>query len=272
MVKNRLIPIIILLIVIPIKSQAKEFLNTFLHINLGVMVGLTYGDIMSYENKIFSDIETYRTEDPIKDNPEYYDMSLGIMIDLSPFPPLILGNEAHAVKFGIRGGYRFHSLTQNISIEEGSQSEVDYGGDLISFGTWMVGPVIHYAPSIKMSDISDAYSAEGGFTFFFLYGQLNNGTLSKQPSVRSYIDSISGTPLENYETSVTGFKIDVGIGGEVSLCAINFGVNLFYSFMRIKMKENVYGSGVSRTTTINEACLEIYIGIPVGEQLFSNLF
>jgi len=271
MFKNRVIPIIILLIVIPINSQAKEFLNTFLHINLGVMVGLTYGDIMTYENKTFSMIEDYRTEEPIKDKPEYYDMSLGIMIDLSPFPPLILGNEAHAVKFGVRGGYRFHSLTQNISIEEGSKSEVDYGGDLMSFGTWMVGPVIHYAPSIKMSDISDAYSAEGGFTIFFLYGQLNNGTLTKHPSVRSYIDANDGTQLTDYETAITGYKLDVGIGGEVSICAINFGINLYYSYMNIKMKEKIY-DGVSKSTSIHEACLEIYIGIPVGEQLFSNLF
>jgi len=123
--------------------------------------------------------------------------------------------------------------------------------------SWMVGPVIHYAPSIEASGPEGEYTAGGGLTLYALYGQLINGELTAYPARRNY-----GAVVDPYKTSIRGYKIDVGIGGEISICAINLGVNLYYSMIRIKMAEKIY-TEVDKKTNLNEICVELYMGIPI---------
>ena len=152
---------------LPIQLHSREFLNTIMHINFGVMFGFPFGDIINYERR-FSIEETYRgsTENV---RPDHYDTSFGITIDLSPFPPVIAGEESHALKFGLRGVYRFHYYYQKITIREDASyvlqgtpyknttgKDINFGGNLLTMQSWMIGPVIHYAPFIDSANFEGA--------------------------------------------------------------------------------------------------------------------
>lgn len=244
-----------LLLLIPVQLSAKEFLNTFLHINFGVMYSLyNSGDIVNYEHDSYSIIEAYGNNVV---RPNHYDAGFGITIDISPLKPIVLGSDAHAFKLGIRGCYRFHYFQQKIAVMESEDSEIDYGGNLLTFMSWMVGPVIHYAPSIEASSLDGEYTAGGGFTLYALYGHLVKGELTAYPAQRNYGESVG-----DYETSVKGYKIDIGIGGEISVCSVNLGLNLYYSMIRIKMADKIYDE-VDKNSIINEICVEVYMGIPI---------
>lgn len=255
--------ILLVLLFKPINSHAKEFLNTFLHINFVFMYSLTtFGKIIDTEH------ESYRIEDPSNNSngvrPDHHDEAYGVICDITPLPALILGMEEHAVKFGLRLGYRFHSIQQEIVLEKST-----YKGDLFTFRTLMYGPVIYYAPSIEPSKVDRRYNASKGLVFYALFGKINNGTLAAFPSRRDYgVDPVT----VDYETKVAGYKIDIGLGGEVSICgSINIGLNLYYSRITLKMDDQIYNTSgdslisqnVGRETSLNEICAEIYIGIPV---------
>jgi hypothetical protein len=227
------------------------------------MYSLTaFGDIIDTEH------DSYRIQDPSNNNegvnPDHHDEAYGLLLDITPLPALILGMEEHAVKFGLRIGYRVHTLQQEIALEKST-----YGGDLFTFRTLMYGPVIYYSPSIEPSKVNRQYTASKGLVFYALFGKLSNGTLTAFPSRRDY-----GTdPVTiDYSTKVTGYKIDIGLGGEVAICgSLNFGLNIYYSKIIMKMDDQIYNRSndsfisrnISRETSINEICAEIYLGIPV---------
>jgi hypothetical protein len=256
--------IIILLVLLfkPLNSNAREFLNTYLHINFVFMYTLTaFGEIIDAEH------DSYSIPDPSTDKgvtPDHHDEAYGISLDITPLPAFVLGLEEHAIKFGLRLGYRFHTLQQETVLEKNT-----YGGDLFTFRTLMFGPVIYYAPSIEASKIGRNYTASKGLVFYALFGKLSNGSLTAFPSRRDYgVDPVT----TDYKTKVTGYKIDIGTGGEVSICgSVNIGLNLYYSRITLKMDSQVYNSSndsfisknVSKETVINEVCAEIYVGIPV---------
>ncbi len=257
-----IIIILLLLLFKPHNSSAREFLNTYLHINFAFMYSLTaFGKITDTEHDSYSILDPSNNESV---RPDHHDEAYGILLDITPLPALVLGMEEHAIKFGIRLGYRFHTLQQEIALEKST-----YGGDLFTFRTFMYGPVIYYAPSIEPSKINRNYTANKGLVFYALFGKLSNGTLTAFPSRRDY----GADPVTiDYDTKVTGYKIDIGIGGEVSICgSVNIGLNLYYSRLILKMDDPVYNTSgdslisnnVSRETSLNEICAEIYMGIPV---------
>jgi hypothetical protein len=51
----------------------------------------------------------------------------------------------------------------------------------MDYRSWMIGPVIHYAPYIGASDLNYEYTANGGFTFYAL---LVNWMAISQPSLQ----------------------------------------------------------------------------------------
>jgi len=225
--------------------HAREFLNTVLHMNFGGMYSFaTTGDILDYEEEY---IDNYFTDSK---KTSHYETAYSFTMDIVPMDPIILGMESHAVKFGVRGAYRFHFLQQRV------KSGHEYDGQLMDFRSWMVGPVIHYAPNIGASDLDYEYTANGGFTMYALYGRLS-GDLTAFPAIRDH-----GGDIDPDSTSIKGYKIDIGVGAEIALCALNFGMNVYYSRTKITMAERIY-TDHSREGVLREGCLEIYVGIPI---------
>lgn len=236
---------LILFVLLTSNLCAKEFLNTVLHLNFGGMYTFaSSGGIIGEEkSKIKEDLPSSKIR--------HYSTAYCFTLDVAPFKPILLGLEEHAIKFGVRGAYRFHFMQQEVRHEG-----VEYKGEVMKYRSWMVGPVIHYAPFVESSSLDYEYTANGGFTFYALCGRLD-GDLTAFPSIRD-----ADKPVGNSNSKISGFKMDFGVGAEISLCSINFGVNIYYSRVSYNMKEAIY-SGAGRTGTLNEGCIELYFGIPV---------
>ena len=237
--------LIFLLFLIPVNLHAREFLNTVLHLNFGGMYSFaTAGDII--------DGEEYAIEQTFTDSKKesHYETAYSLTLDIVPFDPLLLGMESHAVKFGVRTTYGFHFLQQVVKSGE------EYKGQILDYKGWMVGPVIHYAPYIGASDLNYEYTADGGFTLYALYGRMD-GDLTAFPAIEDYSESISGS-----STSVSGYKISIGVGAEIALCALNFGMNVYYSYTKFRLEDAVY-ENKGKDVDLKEGCLEIYVGIPI---------
>lgn len=242
-----------------IPLQANEFLNTILHFNMGFLYTLgTTGDILDREKKYY--LLKYPGDSTSKKvHPSHHETAFGLSVDLVPFKPIILGNEAHAIKIGLRGGYSFHYLQQSLTVDQGT-GDIEYGGDLMTYNCWMLGPVIHYAPSIEPVGIGE-YSAGGGFTFFALMGQLRNAKYNAYPTKRDY-----GETVTDYERNVKGWKFDIGCGAALAVCSINIGINLYYSLVSLKLNNALTQTEyvtMGRKSKIHEMCFELYWGIPI---------
>ena len=226
--------------------QAREFLNTILHLNFGGMYSFASGgDITRAENR-----EINSSSAPDAQSKNYYETAFCITLDIVPTKPIILGMEDHAVKFGVRGSYKIHSLQQSVRIND------EYTGKLMKYNSYMIGPVIHYAPFIEPSDLNRDYTAGGGFTFFALCGKID-GNLTAYPVLRD-LNLISS----NYSSKITGYKFDIGVGAELAICSLNIGMNIYYSHTNVKMKEEIY-AGMGKSGSLKEGCIELYIGIPL---------
>jgi len=241
--------IYILIIFLSLTSglQAREFLNTVVHLNFGGMYTFASDGNIIREEK--SAINSNFTSGSPKTS--HYSTAYSLTLDIVPMKPVLIGLEDAAVKFGVRGSYKLNFLQQRVK-SEGQE----YGDKVMDYTSWMVGPVIHYAPFIEPSSLDYEYTASGGFTLFALFGKLN-GDLTAYPAVREAV----GSP-GNYSTKISGYKMDIGVGAEIALCAVNFGVNIYYSRTTIELKEAVY-SGMGRRGRMHEGCMEIYIGIPI---------
>lgn len=247
-----------LLLIIATPLTAREFLNTILHINIGAQLALPYGSMIDHEYDSFSMVQTYSDGSTENIRPSHFDTAFGLTIDLVPLPPIMLFDESQAIKIGLRGLYRVHYLKQNITITDSDDKERDYGGDLLQFQSWMVGPVIHYSPRVEFGGLRGNFTSNGGLTAFVLMGQIMDGTLESFPSKRA-----AGNSVSNYQTDFSGLKIDAGVGGEVGVCSVNLGLNIFYSVMFLNLDDDVYNEEVSTNPRINEIAFEIYMGIPV---------
>lgn len=259
--KKRYLIVVLFILTAPAALYSSEFLNTVVHLNFGIMSSFaTGGDII--------DSEKNAIESPtgITDNSNisHYETAGCATLDIVPTSPLILGMEEHALKFGLRGSYRFHYLNQRVTttVEE-------IGNRVMDYKSWMVGPIVYYAPFIGPSDLNMDYTASGGFTFYALYGQIN-GNMTAYPSMRDKgikISASDGPSLFNngtadYDSKISGSKFDFGVGAEFSLCSINVGVNIYYTYINVDMKDKLYVD-LGRNGHIKEGCLELYIGIPI---------
>lgn len=246
--KNQLLTFIAFILIAPASLHAREFLNTVLHLNFGGMYTFTTaGSIIESEKSV---INSDFTDDP---KVSHYSTSYCATLDIVPFDPVLLGMEEHAVKFGVRGSYRFSFLQQRVA------DTVELGDKVMDYRSWMVGPVIHYAPFIEPSDLNEDYTASGGFTFYALAGRIN-GDLTAFPAAREK-SGYSGS-YGIYSTGISGYKFDIGVGAEIALCSLNFGVNLYYSYTSFDMDEKIYADS-GKSGYLKEGCLEIYVGIPV---------
>jgi hypothetical protein len=223
--------------------NAREFLNTILHLNFGGMYSFAAGgDIIRDEDLA---VDSFI---PDSQSTSYYETALCITLDIVPTKPIILGMEDHAIKFGVRCSYKFHSLQQSVNMPDEST------GKIMNYNSYMIGPVLHYAPFIEPSNLDRDYTAGGGFTFFALLGKIN-GDLTAYPVARDQM------PGGNYSSKITGYKCDIGAGAEIALCSLNVGLNVYYSYTKIKMKEEIAYMG--RSGNLKEGCIELYIGIPI---------
>jgi len=243
--KRKLFAAIFLILIIPPTLHAREFLNTVLHLNFGRMYSFSnQGDILDSENEA---IDSYFTD---THEVSYYETAYCITLDIVPTDPIMLGMEESAIKFGIRGSYRFHYLQQRV------KSGDEFGDQVMDYRSWMIGPVVHYAPFIEPSDLNEDYTASGGFTLYALYGKVD-GNLTAFPAIRE-----DGGNTGEYNSRVKGYKVDIGVGAEIALCSINVGVNFYFSYMQFTMKDRIY-SDSGKDGYIKEGCMELYIGIPI---------
>ena len=110
MIKKYLI-VILFLLAVPASLQSREFLNTVLHLNFGGMYSVaTTGDLIDSENNAVD------TQIPSNSSKSHYETAYCITLDIVPTDPIILGMEDHAIKFGLRGSYRFHYLQQKVKV------------------------------------------------------------------------------------------------------------------------------------------------------------
>lgn len=231
--------------VMPAQLNAREFLNTVLHLNFGGMYSFTnVGDIIDEEHEA-ADANALSGEE------SYYETAYTVTLDIVPFDPIILGLESNAIKFGIRGSYGFNFVQQRIT----SDGNV-YGDQLMNYDLWMIGPVVHFAPVIDPSDLDNEYTASSGFTFFATWGRLD-GDLSAYAALRD-----SGVSIPNHAARIEGYKINIGIGAEIALCSLNFGMNLYYSYTSYTLDREVY-TGAGKNHYMKEGCLELYVGFPI---------
>lgn len=259
--KKRYLTVILFMLTAPSAVYSSEFLNTVVHLNFGGMYTFAAGGEIIDSEKNAIESPTGITD---SSNISHYDTAGCVTMDIVPAYPIILGMEEHAIKFGLRGSYRFHYLNQRVTtaIEE-------IGSKVMEYKSWMVGPVIYYAPFIGPSDLNTDYTASGGFTLFALYGKLH-GYMNAYTSIRDAGIAISATDAilsynngtGDYDSKISGSKFDVGIGAEFSLCSLNVGVNIYYSYISIDMKDRLYND-LGKNGNIKEGCLEIYVGIPV---------
>ena len=239
------IAILLFIVLFCTPLHAREFLNTVLHLNFGGMYSFaTKGDILDEEEQQIS------TEFPESNKTSHYETAYCLTLDIVPMSPIILGMEEHAIKFGVRTSYRFHFLEQRV------KSGDEYSGTLMDYKSWMIGPVIHYAPYIGVSDLNYEYTANGGFTFYALVGKLD-GNLTAFPAIRDYKDI-----AYDDKTKISGYKFDIGVGAEIALCSLNFGMNVYYSQSKIKMQDQIYANA-GKDAKLKEGCLELYVGIPI---------
>lgn len=223
---------------------AREFLNTFMQINIGYSFStITYGDIRRAEYKS-------RTMDK---RLKYSDNSVNFMMDLTPFQPLIFYNDSHAIKFGFRGGYRLHYTEQRLRADKRN-----YKGTLLDYQCAVIGGLIKYAPNIDMfENLDESQSAPWGLSLYVLYGQMFNGHLDAFAAERAY-----GVSKSAYQTKLSGFRIDTGIGIEFAICAVNIGVNVYHSYIRFKLDRDIYASW-GRAASQHEVTMEVYMGMPL---------
>lgn len=232
---------------IPAQLNAREFLNTVLHLNFGGMYSFTnVGDLIDEENDEINANLPDATEE------SYYETAYTFTLDIVPFDPILLGLESNAVKLGIRVSYGFNFVQQRVT----SGSNV-YNDQLMNYDLWMIGPVIHFAPVIDPSDINNEYTASSGFTFFATWGRLG-GDLDAYAALRDW----GGIPISNYNAKIKGYKFNVGFGAEIALCSMNFGFNLYYSYTSYKLDREIY-LGAGREYYMREGCLELYVGLPI---------
>jgi hypothetical protein len=178
-------------------------------------------------------------------------------IDLMPFDTIGIG-DYRIIKIGIRGVGRYHVINQELKVSTGSNSTKDHGGQLISYFDGMIGPVLRYTPFATRSSFDSSLSSRGGLTVFALAGQIFNGNLTAFPAMRNDRE-FTGTI---HSTSVSGWRFDIGMGGEFTMCNANLGLNVFYSYTGFKMKDKIY-SDIGKSSKMNEMCVEVYMGIPI---------
>ncbi len=243
--RKRYLSAVLFILIIPTVLYSREFLNSVVHLNFGGMYTFaTTGDIIDSENNVIE------SKIPTNTNISHYETAYCVTLDIVPTDPIILGLEEHAIKFGIRGSYRFHFLQQRVT------DDGELGDQVMNYNSWMIGPVVHYAPFIEPSDLNEDYTASGGFTFFALWGRVN-GNLTAFPSVRE-----RGLSTDVYATKISGYKYDIGFGAELALCSLNFGVNIYYSCTRFQMEDQIYAD-LGKNGYLKEGCMEIYVGIPI---------
>jgi hypothetical protein len=248
--------ILLALLLAPSGLFAGDFLNTIMHINVGAIYSFPWDGLIDEE---YGGYKLYSAYEKKYNRPTNYDASLSFFVDLAPFNPVVLGNEAHALKFGVRGGYRLNRLEQKLTIKPNRKKEEDYGGPLLSYHRWILGPVLRYAPQINALGLGGNYGAVGGLTFFMLFGELVNGELTAFPAKRDR-EGASSAPV--YKTGIKGFAFDLGFGGEISIGALNLGLNFFYSYFEITMGKKIY-KNLDKTSCFHEISLELYAGIPI---------
>ena len=92
--KKQCIILLLFVFILQQSLQAREFLNTILHLNFGGMYSFAAGgDIIRGEN------QAVNTEIPDNQSTNYYETALCITLDIAPTKPIILGMEDHAIKF-----------------------------------------------------------------------------------------------------------------------------------------------------------------------------
>ncbi len=247
--------ILVLCLGLTVSSElcAREFLNTFMQINLGYSYGLDCA------GKI-TDTEIRHAVDGKK--LKYVNSAVNLMLDVVPFKPVYFNMGKMAVKIGIRGGYRGQNTDQTVKTSVNGGSRKEYTGNFMNYHCLCAGPMIRFAPFLSMADEFTDYVAGGGMTFFVMYGRIFGGELNAFAANRACGVQVP----EPWKTSLNGSRLDIGIGGEIAVCSANLGLNVCYSRLWLHLRDQVYNE-IGKNSTQQELSAEIYIGMPL-ENIF----
>jgi hypothetical protein len=271
-----------------VQAVAYESIRNIFSINGGMSYANTGGRIIDIEKKMpafisTTDINGANPAGPyLLSRPKHSSMSYGAFGDLTPVPAIVLGNDTHAVKFGIRGGYRYLSVKQKLEVKR-----LSYTNDLMASHSWSMGPVIKYSPFLITDPVTGAARSRFCITMFFQAGQTFRGYVRPHNAQLNLIKSISsaywsfsgiypGLATNWFTNNITGYmtvfggarsrfsaiKYDIGLGAEAGILLFNLGINIYYSQIDMKIPGNIYWYSC-KNTSLRQFNAEFYIGMPV---------
>ncbi len=217
--------------------------DSFFNISICGGLGTTWGELIREEYDSFKLNVTYDDGFEDSDRPDHLTAEIGLQLDITPIPYKLF-------KIGLRGRYCAYYISQDTSVgdkefwdeflnalfedEDEYESEaeeretVSYGGTLIKYKYWMVGPVLYYFP--KDNDYFN-------FNYFIMYGRLHEGILTAHPSRRDYGFSYT---IDDYKSTLEGFKINGGAGLQFQLSPhYTLSIDLFYSVTKLKLNRKL---------------------------------
>ena len=92
-------------------------------------------------------------------------------------------------------------------------------------------------------------------------GRLNEGQYTAFPAMRD-----KGVVVADYERKVSGWKMDIGCGAALAVCAVNLGINIYYSLIDFSFNSALAQTeyaGIGKSSRLHEMCFELYFGIPI---------
>lgn len=227
-------------------------------------MGYSWGEVIDKEYDSFKLDYTWDDGYSESSRPDHTYWLAGVYTDFTPVQ--IKGERLKNFSWGIRGMLLANYISQDTSVgdkdfweefftslfededdygdsyevDEDDREVVSYGGLLLRYKSWMVGPVLKVFPS-RHDNLA--------FEFYILYGKIFDGVLTAFPSVRDY-----GSNFEekDYVSKIRGNQFMTGISAGTG--RISFG--LVYSMTMIKLDHE----------------LSIYNDIGTGTDIHSFIF
>jgi len=237
-----------------------RYYESILNFQLIGGAGFAWGDIIDKEYESFE--LDYTWDDGYSDSsrPDHTYWIAGLHADFTPFH--IKGAEQRTYLWGIRGMLLANYISQDTSVgdkdfweeffislfedddetddsyevDEAEREVVSYGGLLLRYKSWMVGPVLKLFP---------CRNENFAFEFYVLYGKIFDGVLTAFPSVRDYGAAFDE---KDYVTKVRGSQLMIGTSAGTG--RISLGLAYTISMLKLDNELPVY-NGLGTDTNIH---------------------
>ena len=220
-----------------------RYCESIMNLQLIGGAGFAWGDIIDKEYESFKLDYTWDDGYSESSRPDHTYWIAGLHADFTPIR--IKGTEQKTYIWGIRGMLLANYISQDTSVgdkdfweeffislfededetddsyevDEAEREVVSYGGLLLRYKSWMVGPVLKLFP----------YRNENfAFEFYVLYGKIFDGVLTAFPSVRDYGATFDE---KDYVTKVRGRQLMIG----TSAGSGRLSLGLAYTISMIKL-------------------------------------